>query len=52
VFSGNFATLNLESMEMLVLRGAGMVGRDNLLELFSEEDGLIRPHPYKVLEIY
>lgn len=52
VFSGNFATLNLESMEMVVLRGAGMVGRDNLLELFSEEDGLIRPHPYKVLEIY
>jgi serine/threonine protein phosphatase 1 len=51
VFSGNLCTVNLESLETIVLRGVGGSGREALLELASDEDGLVREQPFKIVEV-
>ncbi len=51
VFSGNFCTVDTDTLETIVLRGAAVAGRENLLELASEEPGLVREQPYRVIEI-
>ena len=51
VHTGALATLDLESFEMVVLQGAGRVSREQLPELVSSEDGLVRPHPFRVVEV-
>jgi serine/threonine protein phosphatase 1 len=50
VFSGNLCTVNLESLETIVIQGEAIVGREVLLELASEEDGLVRDQPYRIVE--
>jgi serine/threonine protein phosphatase 1 len=50
VFSGNLCTVNLESLETIVIQGTAVIGREVLLELASEEDGLVRDQPYRIVE--
>jgi serine/threonine protein phosphatase 1 len=51
VFSGNLCTVDANTLEVTVLRGEASAGRESLLELASEEPGLVREHPYRVIEI-
>jgi serine/threonine protein phosphatase 1 len=51
VFSGNLCTVNTDTLETVVLRGEAVTGREALMELASEEEGLVREHPYRVVEI-
>jgi serine/threonine protein phosphatase 1 len=51
VFSGNLCTVNLESLETIVLQGPSTAGREALLELASDEEGLVRDQPYRIVEI-
>jgi serine/threonine protein phosphatase 1 len=51
VFSGNLCTLNLETLETIVIQGEAVTGREVLLELASEEDGLVRDQAYRIVEV-
>lgn len=51
VFSGQLCTVDTDTLQSVVLRGSPVLGREVLLELTSEETGLVREQPFTIVDV-